>query len=57
MSAVGGPNLEAARTSPVPLYIVDGDEVHRVPPFYDSPIFGEDEPIEQLERNLDAVCR
>lgn len=54
-----GPSLadiEAARNSPVSTYIVDRDEVHRLPPHFENPRFGTGESPAQFERNPQADC-
>lgn len=49
-------DLDAAATSPYPLYVIDPDEVHRVPPHYGSPVGDPAASIQNLTRNPDAEC-
>lgn len=49
-------DIEAAQESPVPFYIVDRNEVHRLPAGFQDPRFGPGGGREVFRRNPDAQC-
>lgn len=53
---LGVPDIESARRSEVPLYVVDADEVHRAPAHFLDPELGTGASIQVFDRNPDADC-
>lgn len=53
---LGVPDIESARRSEVPLYVVDADEVHRAPAHFLDPELGTGASLEVFARNPDADC-